>query len=183
MTLSVAEEEELAEALRHGSARERARAFDALFDGLHDRLFAVCRNLTRSSAEAEDAVQEAFLAIHQAIGSFRGESRLSTWAYRIAIHAAMRVRARARRRPGDPLDDDAPIPSGSPGPDAIAAARQEARRVQLALDRMSDDHRMVLSLFAVDGLTHDEIAGVLGIPTGTVWSRLHGARKQLAAML
>jgi len=55
--------------------------------------------------------------------------------------------------------------------------------VQLALDRMSDDHRMVLSLFAVDGLTHDEIAGVLGIPTGTVWSRLHGARKQLAAML
>jgi RNA polymerase sigma-70 factor (ECF subfamily) len=176
--LSTAEEAALLEKLR-GGAPAREEAFHALFHHLHRRIFAVCRQLTASQVEAEDAVQEAFLAIHQALGGFRGDCRLSTWAYRIAIHAALRVRSRRRRV--EPLEEAGGVAEGAPLPDAVASARQEAARLERALDELSAEHRAVLSLFAVDGLGHEQIAEILGVPTGTVWSRLHAARKRLQA--
>ena len=179
--LTPAEESALLERLRGGSSAEREEAFQALFRHLHRRVYAVCRQLTASQAEAEDAAQEAFLAIHQALGGFRGECRLTTWAYRIAIHAALRVRSRRRR--AEPLDDAHPVAADAPLPDAIASARQETARLEQALDALGAEHRAVLSLFAVDGLGHEQIGEILGIPTGTVWSRLHAARKRLQAAL
>jgi RNA polymerase sigma-70 factor (ECF subfamily) len=164
----------------------REDAFRAIFEKLHEQVFALCRNLTGSRAEAEDAVQEAFLAVHRGLDGFRGEARLSTWVYRIAIHAALGVTARRKGRRETALDDAVGVgelADRSPLPDALAASRQNARRLERALAQLGPEHRTVLALFAVEGLGHEQIAHVLGIPTGTVWSRLHVARKRIAAAL
>lgn len=157
--------------------------FEQVFESLRDKVFVLCRNLTGSKAEAEDAVQETFLAVYRALPNFRGESALSTWVYRIALNASLRVKARAKRTAAEPLDDARQVADRAPAPDDAVAAREDARRLARALDQLTVEHRSVLSLFAVDGLTHEEIAAVLGVPTGTVWSRLHTARKKMAAVL
>jgi RNA polymerase sigma-70 factor, ECF subfamily len=161
-----------------GRAGARAEAFDALFRALREPILALCLHLTGRRADAEDALQEAFLAVYRALPAFRGEARLSTWVWRIALRAALRVRA--RRRDHVELDPETPAAGGGA---AALEARDEARRLQRALASLPAEPRAVLSLFAVEGLAHREIAEILGVPEGTVWSRLHGARRQLAEAL
>lgn len=140
-------------------------------------MLALCLHLAGRRADAEDALQETFLAVHRGLPRFRGEARLSTWVYRIAVRAALR--ARARRRDGAPVDPETPGGGG----EAALQARLEARRLAEAFSRLPAEHRVVISLFALEGLTHRQIAEVLGVPEGTVWSRLHGARRRLAEEL
>lgn len=161
---------------RAGGA-SRVAAFDELFAALSEQVFAVCLHVTGNAADADDALQETFLAVHSALAKFRGESRISTWVHRIAIRAAIRVRARRR-----PADDVHAVDPPSRAPDPVLAG-ELAERVAAAMERLSAEHRVVISLFAVDELKHAEIAEILGIPEGTVWSRLHAARKALAAHL
>lgn len=161
---------------------ERDRAFRELFDALRSRVYAVCLQIAGGKAEAEDAFQECFLAVHRALPAFRGESRLSTWVYRIAIRSALAVKAR-RPRHQAPLERAANVSSPDRDPEVLTHARKEFARLQAALVQLSDEHRVVLSLFAVDGLEHAEIAAILGVPPGTIWSRLHLARKRLAELL
>jgi RNA polymerase sigma-70 factor (ECF subfamily) len=125
---------------------------------------ALCASLLGNSADAQDAFQEAFLAVAQALPRFRGEASVTTWVHRIAFRVALKLRA--RRRPTTEIGDHA---------EADAMAR--------ALDALSFEHRLVLSLFAVAGLTHAEIAEALGVPEGTVWSRLHHAKRKLGELL
>jgi RNA polymerase sigma-70 factor (ECF subfamily) len=160
-----------------GRGAARAEAFDHLFRALREPVLALCLHLAGRRADAEDALQETFLAVHRALPRFRGEARLSTWVYRIAVRAALR--ARARRREGPAVDPETPGGGGA----ADLEARVEARRLQGAMARLPAEHRVVLSLFALEGLSHRHIAEVLGVPEGTVWSRLHGARKRLAGEL
>jgi len=155
----------------------RRAAFDELFAALRTQVFAVCLHVTGNASDADDALQETFLAVHAALPKFRGESRLSTWVHRIAIRASIRVRAR-RRSAADVHEVDPP----ARGPDPVAS-RELGERIAAAMNRLSADHRVVISLFAVDELSHGEIAEILGVPEGTVWSRLHAARKRLAAEL
>lgn len=157
-----------------------APSADALFRAERERVFRLCLHVTGRRADAEDALQEAFLAAHRTRGAFRGEASPSTWLYRIALRTALRVKARRRlTEPAGPVDPELP---GADGP-AEVAAREEGRRLLAALGRLSADHRAVLSLAALEGLSHREMAEVLGVPEGTVWSRLHLARKRLAAEL
>lgn len=155
----------------------RAAAFDDLFAALREQVFAVCLHVTGNAADADDALQETFLAVHAGLAKFRGESRLSTWIHRIAIRSAIRVRARRR-----PADDVHAVDPPARGPDPVLAG-ELAGRVAAAMESLSAEHRVIISLFAVDGLAHAEIAEILGVPEGTVWSRLHAARKRLAAEL
>lgn len=155
----------------------RAAAFDDLFAALREQVFAVCLHVTGNAADADDALQETFLAVHAALPRFRGASRLSTWVHRIAIRAAIRVRAR-RRPAADVHEVDPPARGADP-----VASRELADRLASAMNRLSAEHRVVISLFAVDELSHAQIAEILGVPEGTVWSRLHAARKRLAAEL
>jgi RNA polymerase sigma-70 factor (ECF subfamily) len=173
--LDAATEAELLARARAGG--DRHAAFDPLFRALREPVLALCLHLCGNRADAEDAVQEVFLAVHRALPAFRGEARLTTWVYRIAIRAALR--AKARRRPSEPLDPETPGGGG----EAAMATRDDARRLVAAMARLSAEHRAVLSLFALEGLGHRAIADILGIPEGTVWSRLHAARKRLAAEL
>lgn len=174
--LSSAEEAEILAGVRAGGDARR-RATDRLFRELREPLHALCVHLTGRRADAEDAVQEVFVALHRALPGFQGASRLTTWLYRIAIRAAFR--ARARRQDGEELD---PETSGGGG-EAEMATRDEAVRAIAALSRLPAGPRAVLSLFAVDGLSHREIADILGVPEGTVWSRLHAARRLLIQSL
>ncbi len=175
MTASTADEAALLVRLR-GSATRRA-AFDDLFVALREQVFAVCLHVTGNAADADDALQETFLAVHAGLANFRGEARLSTWVHRIAIRASIRVRA--RRRPAADVHEVDP-----PARDVDAVAMRElGERIAAAMNRLSAEHRVVLSLFAVEELPHAQIAEILGVPEGTVWSRLHAAKKRLAAEL
>lgn len=169
------------EKLRSGHADARAEAFDAVYTAFRRPVYALCVNLTRDRSQAEDAFQDCFLGVHRALPKFRGDARLSTWVYRIALRSALRVRA-ARTR-SEPLGEDHNAPSNAPSPETVVDARLRSDRVKRAMDGLPAEQRAVLSLFAVEGLRHQEIADVLGIPVGTVWSRLSLARKKLAAAL
>jgi len=155
----------------------RAAASDELFSALREQVFAVCLHVTGNAADADDAVQETFLAVHAGLAKFRGEAQLSTWVHRIAIRASIRVRARHR-----PAADVHEVDPPARGPDPVAS-RELGERIAAAMNRLPAEHRVVLSLFAVDELGHAQIAEILGVPEGTVWSRLHTARKRLAAEL
>ena len=167
---------------RSSRAAERDEAFGQLFHSLRAPVFALCLHLTGGRSEAEDALQECFLDVHRGLVGFRGDARLGTWVYRIAVRAALAVKAR-RRRPAAMLEEAAHAPSPGDDPEARAATKQEFTRMLAALERLPEEHRVVLSLFAVEGLEHAQIAQILGVPPGTVWSRLHNARKRLGALM
>jgi RNA polymerase sigma-70 factor (ECF subfamily) len=172
-------EAELLAALR-GSGPARERATHELFVALRRPVLSICLGMSGGDeAAAEDALQETFLAIFRQVEHFRGESKLTTWACTIAVRTALSARAKTRQRSHEPLNAAAGIVDESPSPEGTAAGRQAARRMQAAMAQLSAEHRAVISLFAVEGLSHQAIAEVLGIPQGTVWSRLHLARKRL----
>jgi RNA polymerase sigma-70 factor (ECF subfamily) len=156
-------------------ASERDAAFGELFAAHRVRVFTICRHLTRSRADAEDATQEVFLALLRALPSFRGESALGTFIHRIAVRMAIKHRMKSARQ--TELRVEPPAPVGAPD------EKLDQERLWRAVEQLPLEHRTVLALFAVDGLSHKEIAAILGVPEGTVWSRLHGARKKLAALL
>ncbi|MBX3204525.1 MAG: sigma-70 family RNA polymerase sigma factor [Labilithrix sp.] len=171
-TLDEAEETALVERARTAEAA-RDEAFAEIFRIYRLPVLKLCVHVIGDASEAEDVVQQVFLSVHRALPLFRGDSRLSTWIYRIALRAA--IAARSKRRTFEPLAEHLRAPSTE---DEIQL-RDEARRAAAAMDRLSIEHRAVLSLFAIDGLSHREIANVLGVPEGTVWSRLSAARRRL----
>jgi RNA polymerase sigma-70 factor (ECF subfamily) len=146
---------------------------------LREQVFAVCLGATGRPDLAEDALQETFFAAHRALPSFRGEARISTWIYRIALRAALRERSRARTD----TSSDGEEAEESTEPESAILARDQARRIAHAAATLPQEQLAVITLFAVDGLSHPQIAEILSIPEGTVWSRLHHARKKLAAIL
>ena len=150
-------------------------SFEQIFVALRKQVFGVCFHITGNVHDADDALQETFLAVSKALPRFRGEARLSTWVHRIAICCAVRIRS-GRRATLDVHEIDPPAHAEDP-----LVAGELAARIAAALARLSADHRVVLSLFAIDELGHAEIADILGVPEGTVWSRLHAARKRLGA--
>jgi RNA polymerase sigma-70 factor (ECF subfamily) len=161
---------------RDKSAREREAAFNEVFEAFRGKVLSLSIHLTGNATDAEDAAQEVFLVVFRDLPRFRGESRLSTWIYRITVRVAFRVKAKHPRTA--PLDLEPAVETPDP-----ALQRERSRQIALALERLSADHRTVLALFSLDGLSHREIAETLGIPEGTVWSRLHLARKKLTAEL
>lgn len=136
---------------------------------------SLCVHLLGNSADAQDAFQDTFLAVARSLPSFRGEANAITWVHRIAIRAALKLRT--KRRPTDELDDKVP--------DAVDLVARHATedRVTRAMAQLSFEHRVVLALFGIAGLTHAEIAETLYLPEGTVWSRLHHAKKNLGELL
>jgi RNA polymerase sigma-70 factor (ECF subfamily) len=158
------------------------------------RMLAVARRLLRSEADADDAVQDAFLSAFRAIGTFAGDAALSTWLHRIVLNAClMRLRSRSRRK-DVPLDDLLPsfdetghhVRPVRPWADlpVAAAARTETRaRVRACIDRLPEGHRTILLLRDIEELSTEETASRLGIRPGAVKTRLHRARQALREML
>jgi RNA polymerase sigma-70 factor (ECF subfamily) len=143
-------------------------------------------NLLGDRDEALDLSQEVFLRVFRTISSFRGQSSLRTWIYRIAVNQARnRHRFWRRRHRADQVSLDAHVAahgellSGETAPDRALAQKELASRLQNALDALPFDQRTAIVLREVDGLSYEEIAFSLGVAVGTVKSRLTRARQAL----
>jgi RNA polymerase sigma-70 factor (ECF subfamily) len=164
-------------------------AFERLMRRNNRRLFRLARAALRDDAEAEDALQDAYLAAFRAIGGFRGEASLATWLSRLVLNACnARLRRTARRNnvvPMVPIDDAEALPMDDRDtrPDHLAARAQLRALVEHTLDRLPEGFRTVFVLRAVEELTVEETAEVLGIPEATVRSRHFRARGLLREAL
>ncbi|AYH44811.1 RNA polymerase sigma factor [Azoarcus sp. DN11] len=173
-------------ALVQGILAGNVFAFERLMRQNNRRLFRVARSILRDDAEAEDAVQDGYIEAHRALAGFRGESQLSTWLTRIVVNQAL-ARRRARRPEASDIALDTLVDEGSD--DIIQTPETEAMRAELrriieaSIDRLPEGHRTVFMLRAVEGLSVDETATVLGISAGNAKVRFLRARAQLREAL
>jgi RNA polymerase sigma-70 factor (ECF subfamily) len=155
------------------------QALDALLRRHYDRLHGVCRRLAGNDADGADATQEALIAIVRGLNRFDGTSAFSTWAYRVAVNATLDELRRRARRPSAGIDDARGM--ASPGSvDAVAADKAD---VDAALLQLPVEFRAAVVLRDLCGLDYAEIASVLGIPPGTVRSRIARGRTALLPLL
>jgi RNA polymerase sigma-70 factor (ECF subfamily) len=159
-------------------------ALDALLRRHHDRVYALCRRMTGNDADALDATQEALIAIVRGLPRFDGRAAFGTWAYRIATNACLDELRRRRRRPEPGLPDDertGPGPRG--GEPAFDTGVADRLAVDAALAQLPPEFRAAVVLRDLCRLDYAEIAEVLGIPPGTVRSRIARGRAVLARHL
>jgi len=164
--------------LKNGSAR----AYAVVMERYAPRLLRTAQGMLGNTADAEDALQQTMLSMFKAIGSFRGEAALNTWLTRILFNQISRVRkARATKSmlslAGVSLDGERSNTHAAAG-DVPAAIRAKID-LSAMLEQMSDEHRDILVLRELQGLSYREIAEMIGLPQGTVESRLFRAREQL----
>jgi len=170
-----------------------AAAFELLMRRYNRRLYRVARSLLRESAEAEDALQEAYLCAFRSLGRFRGEAALGTWLTRIVVNECMsRLRRTARRdtivsivpahaRPdaqGDPMPDD-PAPVDHDTPDRALLRAELRGLIERKIDDLPRDYRSVFVMRSIEELSVEETAASLGIPEATVRTRHFRARSLL----
>ncbi len=163
-------------------------AFGELVRRYQERLYRTVARLVDSPEDAADVVQEAFLHAFRSLDGFKGDALFFTWLYRIAVNTAISLRRRKKSAlslhgaeagtAGEPHD---PSDGSRPG-HALERAEQGAR-VQRALARLSPEHRAVLVMKDMEGQKYEAMAGILGVPVGTVRSRLHRARMELRELL
>ncbi len=150
-----------------------------------DFVFRSLQRLGVRPADLEDVFQEVFIVVHKRLHSYDGSSALTTWLFGVCLRVAAAHRRRAWFRREVPTEDAADVREApeSERPDEALAARQAQALVRRVLDRMDIDKRAVFVMFELDQLPSDEIATILGVPVGTVWSRLSAARKQFEKLL
>jgi RNA polymerase sigma-70 factor, ECF subfamily len=162
-------------------------AMDLLLRAHYDRIFAVCRRITGTDADAADAAQEAAIAIVRGLGKFDGRSSFSTWVYRIATNASLDELRRRRRRPvlAEASDLPADHDTRQADPDSARSIDLVADRDHLeqALRQVPEEFRVPLVLRDVGDLDYSEIADTLHIPVGTVKSRIARGRAALAQIV
>lgn len=167
-------------------------AFDLLAIKYQRKLGRLISRFVRDPAEAEDVTQEAFIKAYRALPSFRGESAFYTWLYRIGINTAKNyLLANKRRAPtSTPFDaeesesfEEASLLREVNTPENELMSKQVVDVVQKSLQELPDDLRTALTLREIEGLSYEEIAGVMNCPVGTVRSRIFRAREAVASNL
>jgi RNA polymerase sigma-70 factor (ECF subfamily) len=168
-----------------GTAGAAAPDIVALHAAYAPFVWKALQRLGVRTADLDDMLQEVFVVIHRRQDDYRAIENARAWLYAICVRVAAHYRRRAylrRERPGEaaaePIDARA-----SASPEEVAAARQTRARLQALLDRMEIGRRAVLVMFEIDHMSCDEIAAEIGVPVGTVYSRLHAARKELQKLL
>ncbi len=168
-------------------------AFSHIVRRYQDKVFGLCFRWLGERTLAEEVAQDVFVALYRSLGRFRGESSLSTWIYRVSVNHCKNKRlysSRRRRDRHEPIEgrprDDGPareLPAGGRGTEAGVERTQAQELVHEALQALSDEHRQVIVLRDIQDLDYHEIAEILDLPRGTVKSRLHRARTELARVL
>ncbi len=167
------------------------QAFREVVAAHRDRVFNLCYRMLGNREEAEDVSQEVFITIFKSIDSFRGDSKFSTWLYRItANHCKNRIKYLARRYDRQKSEYDERIlrqgtesqltaPTQSPRPDKHLEGVELERIMQECLATLDEDQRVLIVLCDIEELSYAEICEITGLRVGTVKSRLHRARKAL----
>ncbi len=168
------------------------RAFNELVRAYERRVLTLVVRMLGNPAEAEDVAQEVFVQVFKAIGTFRGESKLSTWIYRIAVNLCknrvkyLRVRHSGEQDElGEVEEKGGLVPARQKNvgsierPDEMMSGKQVERIVQQAILELEPTFRECLVLRDVEELSYEQIEEITGLPIGTVKSRIHRARAQL----
>lgn len=169
-------------------------AFDSIVAAYQDRIFGLACRLMGGYDDANDLCQEVFIACFRKIGQFRGEARLQTWLYRIAVNTAKNAWKHRERRGYSKTfsieavsreDDSRPfeLPSGNPSPRRQAEAIEASRALEACLERLNPEQREALVLRCIEDMSYDEIAQVLQCNLGTVKSRINRARVELRELM
>jgi len=159
-----------------------AAAFGRLVKLYQRAVYRVAYGITRNASDADDLAQETFVRAYQAIRRFRVGEPLHPWLARIAVNLAFSLYRRRKRRPEtslEPLLEAGREFAGTDDPAENVAKRERDRHLAAAFAELTEEHRAVLVLRVVEGMSYDEIARTLGIPGGTVMSRLSRARADL----
>ena len=192
---SVSDAEELAERkFIERLVRRDERAFNELVELYEARVFRLLHRMLGRRDEAEDMAQEVFVQIFKAVGTFRGESELSTWIYRVSVNLCKNRMKYLSRRHADGEDELEPVAERAPldqakgvtfgdvaQPDHLVEGYQLEHVVQMCIAELEPDFREVLILRDVEDLSYEELSEITGLPDGTVKSRLHRARSMLKA--
>jgi RNA polymerase sigma-70 factor (ECF subfamily) len=167
--------------LAASAAQGDRRALETLLTRHADRVYAICRRVLGDREDARDAAQEALISIARRIATFDGRAQFRTWVYRVAVNAALDEARRANRRPATVSDGVVAEPiANDPAVDGAVADRVDIDR---ALQALPIEFRAAVALRDLAGLDYAEIATVLGIPPGTVRSRIARGRALLAERL
>jgi len=172
------------------------RAFNELVRTYERRVFGLVLRMLGNRAEAEDLTQEVFVQVFKAIGTFRGDSKLSTWVYRIAVNLCknrtkyLRVRHTSDQEQLDELAERLPLSQARHAnvaqierPDEAMAGRQVEAIVREAISLVDENFRECLILCDVEELPYEEIAEITSLPVGTVKSRIFRGRAQLRELV
>jgi RNA polymerase sigma-70 factor, ECF subfamily len=156
-------------------------AFDVVMRVHEDRVFSVCLRILGDREKALDATQDTFLTVFRKAGQFQGRSAVGTWIYRIAVNTCYDQLRRAQRRPSESLPDHVDLSDPS-AEEAIesAAVRPE---IEIALAQLPADFRNAVILSDLESLPLPDVAEILGVPIGTVKSRVFRGRRLLAQHL
>ena len=181
----------LIERIKHGDMR----AFEMLVVKYQRRIERLIGRMVRDTDLVQDIAQETFIRAYRAIPQFRGESAFYTWLYRIAVNTAKKALVELKR---DPLVSEAAFTTNEDGdetsrvenelsdgetPEAVMASKEIAATVNAAIDALSEDLRQAITLREIEGLSYEEIAGLMNCPIGTVRSRIFRAREAIAERL
>lgn len=156
-------------------------AFTEVMRVHEDRIFSVCLRIMGSRDRALDAVQDTFLTVFRKAGQFKGKSAVGTWIYRIAVNTCYDHLRKAKRRPADPIPDYYD-PADESAEDAVDSAGIRPD-IENALQSIPKEFRAAVVLADMEGMSLPEVAEVLGVPVGTVKSRVFRARRLLAQLL
>jgi RNA polymerase sigma-70 factor (ECF subfamily) len=167
-------------------------AFKTLFERYHRRAYALAFGILRNPDDAMDAVQDAFIKAHKYLDKFEGSSSFYTWLYRIVMNVAIDHLRKHRRVKPVELDesrvendaDDPLLPrilGGNPG--RALLDKQIRARIDAALDELSENHRAVLVMRELEGLSYEDMAQAMGCSKGTIMSRLFHARRNMQKRL
>lgn len=172
--------------------RERdEKAFREVVEQYSDRVYNLTYRMLGNREEAEDLSQEVFITVFKSIDSFRGDAKLSTWLYRIAVnHCKNRIKYLSRRHDRDQSEYDEEImrdeaagaataPNPAPRPDKQLEGVELEQIMQQCIAALDEEHRLLIVLRDVEELSYEEICAITGLPNGTVKSRLHRARMAL----
>jgi RNA polymerase sigma-70 factor (ECF subfamily) len=178
-----ADETELLERARNGDSQ----AFGALVERYQRRVVGVAQAVVHNQDDAVELAQETFVRAYENLAKFESRSSFSTWLYRIAANLAIDFRRREGRHQvlrGDDAETEInrlPSPRGDSYQETVRT--ELSQRINGALKELTSEHRAVILLREVEGLSYDEISDVLQVPRGTVMSRLHYARNHMRTIL
>lgn len=167
-------------------------AFRQLIERHQRRIYQLALGIVKSHEEAMDIVQDTFVKVHQHLPAFKGDAAFSTWTYRIAYNLSIDSLRKTNRGEKVAIEETTltdegthyePYATESASPQKALLRGELSSRMKQALDQLSENHRAILVLREVDGLSYEELSDVLKVPKGTVMSRLFHARHKMQEAL